>query len=68
MNLSFVVIATNMEVDLSLHFTSDQLKGMSSYERTRNENLIRDHEFKKVIGKAMYDNEFVLSDWLSPKQ
>ena len=44
-------MAADTHIDLTQYFTSDQLKFMSTYERTRNENLIRNYEYMKSIGR-----------------
>ena len=46
-------MAADTHIDLTQYFTSDQLKLMSSYERTRNENLIRNYEYMKSIGRCI---------------
>ena len=46
-------MADDTRIDLSQYFTSDQLKLMSTYERTRNENLIRNYEYMKSIGRCI---------------
>ena len=47
-------MADDTRIDLSQYFTSDQLKLMSTYERTRNENLIRNYEYMKSIGRCIF--------------
>ena len=46
-------MAADTHIDLTQYFTSDQLKFMSTYESTRNENLIRNYEYMKSIGRCI---------------
>ncbi|KAF6037203.1 hypothetical protein EB796_004482 [Bugula neritina] len=38
------------DVNLSDYFSEDQIKAMGKYEKTRNENLIRNYNYMKSIG------------------
>jgi len=42
------------DVNLSDYFSEDQIKAMGKYEKTRNENLIRNYNYMKSIGEPCY--------------